>query len=85
VRFAEIAMLALPFAVFIAWRLMAPTGEPPRALVIAVTATTGVMAVILLLLWYEEAAPPDSGYVPATQEPGRIVPQQVVPRNDARP
>jgi len=43
-RFAEIAMLALPFAVFVVWRLMAPTAGPPRVLVIAVTLTTGAMA-----------------------------------------
>ena len=28
-RFAELGLLALPFVVFIAWRLMAPSGGPP--------------------------------------------------------
>ena len=31
VRFAEIAMLALPFVVFVAWRLLAPAGSAARA------------------------------------------------------
>ncbi len=78
-RFAEIALLAMPFAVFVAWRLMAPTSGPPRVLVIAVTATVAIMAILLLVLWYEDAAPPGTLYVPARQENGRIVPSQVEP------
>ena len=30
VRFAEIALLALPFVVFVAWRILAPSAGPPR-------------------------------------------------------
>jgi hypothetical protein len=77
VRFAEIAMLALPFAVFVAWRLLAPASGPSRNLVIAVTGTVAAMTVLLLVLWYEEAAPPGAGYVPARLEAGRVVPSQV--------
>jgi len=80
VRFAEIAMLALPFVVFVAWRVMAPAGGPPRVLVIAVTASVGAMAILLLALWYEEAATKGAAYVPARQEEGRIVPLQVLPK-----
>ena len=76
-RFAEIAMLALPFAIFVAWRLLAPDAGPPRVLVIAVTATVAVMATVLLVLWYEDASPPSTLYVPAQQESGRIVPSRV--------
>jgi hypothetical protein len=79
VRFAEIALLALPFLVFVAWRILAPSAGPPRVLVIAVTASVGAMAILLLVLWYEEAAPPGADYVPARQEQGRIVPQQILP------
>jgi Family of unknown function (DUF6111) len=83
VRFAELTLLALPFLVFVAWRLMAPAGGPPRILVIAVTVAVAAMAALLLALWYEDAAPPGSGYVPARQEEGRIVPGQVLPRDAA--
>jgi hypothetical protein len=78
VRFAEIAMLATPFLVFVAWRFLVPTaGAPPRVLVIAVTGAAAAMMVLLLVLWYEEAAPPGALYVPAQLENGRIVPSQV--------
>jgi hypothetical protein len=79
VRFAEIALLALPFVVFVAWRLLAPNAGPPKVLVIAVTATVVVMAGLLLGLWYEEAEPPGTGYVPARLRDGRILPGRIVP------
>jgi hypothetical protein len=79
VRFAEIALLALPFVVFGAWRLLAPTAGPPQVLVVAVTATVVVMAGLLLGLWYEEAEPPGIGYAPAQLQDGRIVPGRAVP------
>jgi len=79
VRFVEIALLALPFAVFVAWRLMAPTSGPPKLLVAGVTAAVAAMAVVLLVLWYEEAEPPGALYVPAQQEAGHIVPSRVGP------
>ena len=79
VRFAEIAMFALPFVVFVAWRLLAPGAVPSRSLVIAVTGTVAVLTGLLLVLWYEEAAPPNAGYVPARLDGGRVVPSQVEP------
>jgi Family of unknown function (DUF6111) len=79
VRFAEIALLALPLVVFVVWRLLAPTAGPPKVLVIAVSATVMVMTGLLLGLWYEEAEPPGAGYVPAQLQDGRIVPGHVVP------
>jgi hypothetical protein len=79
-RFAEIALLALPFVVFVAWRIVAPSASPPKVLVIAVAATVVAMAVLLLALWYEEAQPPGTGYVPARLENGLVVPERVEPR-----
>jgi hypothetical protein len=76
-RFAEIAMLALPFVVFVAWRMLAPSAGPPKVLVIAVTASVTLMAGLLLVLWYKEASPPGALYVPARVENGRVVPSQV--------
>jgi hypothetical protein len=84
VRFAEITLLALPFVVFVAWRLLAPTAGPPRVLVAAVTATVVVMAGLLLGFWYEEAEPPGTGYVPAQLQDGRVVPGRVVPGTPGR-
>jgi hypothetical protein len=79
VRFAEIALLAVPFVVFVAWRLMAPAAGPPKVLVLAITATVAVMAALLLGFWYEEAETPGTGYVPAHLQDGRIVPGRTVP------
>ena len=78
-RFAEIALLALPFVVFVAWRLLAPASGPPKVLIVAVTATVVIMAGLLFGFWYEEAEPPGTGYVPAQLQDGRVVPQRVVP------
>jgi hypothetical protein len=83
VRFAEIALLVLPFAVFVAWRLLAPTAGPPRVLVIGVSGAVVVMTVLLLVLWYSEAEAPATRYVPAQLlENGQIVPprEEQVPR-----
>ena len=71
-------MLALPFVVFIAWSILAPSAGPPRSLVIAVAGTVIALTGMLLTLWYEEAAPPNAGYIPAQLEDGRIIPQQRV-------
>jgi hypothetical protein len=84
VRFAEVAMLATPFVVFVAWRLLAPSGGPPTILVIAVTGTVLAMAGLLFVLWYQDAAPPGAGYVPAQLEDGRILPSHVEPVSPGR-
>lgn len=76
-RFAEIALLALPLLVFVAWRFMAPTAGPPKVLVIGVAVGVAAMAVLLLVLRAEEAESPNVLYVPARQEEGKIVPPRV--------
>jgi hypothetical protein len=83
VRFAELGLLTLPIVVFIAWRLMAPAGGPPRVLVLGVTAAVAVMVTILLVFWYEEAASPGAAYVPAQLQGERIVPSKIVPKQEA--
>jgi hypothetical protein len=83
VRFAELGLLALPFVVFIAWRLMAPSGGPPRVLVFGVTGVVAAMVIVLLILWYQETASPGASYVPAQQQGGSIVPSKVVPKQQA--
>jgi hypothetical protein len=84
VRFAEIALLAMPFVVFVAWRMLAPNAGPPKILVISVSATVVIMAGLLLLLWYQDASPPGTGYVPARIEDGRVVPSHVDPVTPGR-
>jgi hypothetical protein len=76
-------MLALPFAVFVAWRLMAPNAGPPRVLVIGVSSTVAVMLILLLAFWYTEAQAPGTRYVPAQLlNNGQILPprEEPVPR-----
>jgi hypothetical protein len=70
-------MLAMPFVVFVAWRLLAPSAGPPRVLVIAVAGTAAAMTALLLVLWYEEAAPLGAIYIPAQLDKGRILPSRV--------
>jgi len=66
-------LLLTPFIVFIAWRLLAPAGGPPKVLVIALTATVAIMAGGLLWLWQGEIQEGHTAYVPARQENGRII------------
>ena len=84
-RFAEIALLALPFAVFIAWRVLTPSANPPKLLVIGVATAVVAMAGLLIVLWYEEAAPPGTLYVPARIENGQVVPAHLEPSRSAPP
>jgi hypothetical protein len=83
VRFAELGLLALPFVVFIAWRLMAPSGGPPRVLVFGVTGVVAAMVIVLLVLWYQEASSSGATYVPAQLQGERIVPSKTVPKQQA--
>ena len=76
-RLVEIVLLLLPLAIFLAWRLVAPAGPPPRYLVWSVIAAVASVGALLFVLRYEEAAPPTAGYVPARQDEGRIVPPRV--------
>ena len=79
-RFVEIALFALPFVIFLVWRLLLPGAGPSRQLVISFG--VGVVAVAIMLLWFrnEETAPPGALYVPARQEDGRIIPGHMVPQ-----
>ncbi len=76
-RFVEILLFLLPLAVFIAWRLIAPAGPPPKYLVWSVVAAVAATGALLFFLRYEDAAPPTAGYVPARQDNGKILPPKV--------
>ena len=76
-RFTEIGLFLVPFALFVAWRIMGPR-TPPWAVWLA------LVAVLLLAggsAWYGLArrAPPGDVYVPAHIVDGRIVPGRDVP------
>lgn len=73
-RFVEIGLLATPLLVFILWRVLAPTGGPPKSLVFGLVAGILAMGVLLLALWYQDAEPPNAAYVPARLENGRVIP-----------
>ena len=79
-RFVEIALFFVPFAVFAAWRVLAGGGKPSRKLV--VMATCVVMALAGALYWFnrEEAIAPGMRYVPAQLEDGRVIPGHAEPR-----
>ena len=77
-RFAEIALFAAPFLVFLAWRVMAPSGDAPRILVVGVTVAVVAIVGLLLVLWRENMAPPNAAYVPAQLVNGKIVPGRVI-------
>ena len=76
-RFAEFGLLLLPLAIFIAWRIMAPSGPPPKILVWSVVAAVAATGLFLIVLRYEDAAPPNAGYVPARQDGAHILPPKV--------
>lgn len=84
-RFAEIALLAIPFVVFVVWRLLAPSDGPPRILVVGVTTTVALMAGLLLVFWYQDASPPTNGYAPARLQNGQVLPAHVVPLSPEKP
>ena len=79
-RLVEILLFLLPFAVFAAWRVLAPAGGPsPRVLAVAVCA---VLALITVLIWFSryDTIPGGNSYVPAQLQGGRIVPGHGAPR-----
>ena len=73
-RLVEILLFLLPFAVFVAWRVLAPAGGPsPRVVAIAVCA---VLALIGVLIWFGhyDTIPRGDSYVPAQLQGGRVIP-----------
>jgi Family of unknown function (DUF6111) len=74
-RYVEIILFIVPFVVFAAWRMTAAVGGGPSPRVIAASAAL-VALLFAALLWFhrEGALPPDTAYVPATLQDGRIVP-----------
>lgn len=74
-RFVEIVLFVAPFVMFAAWRLTTTTMAGPSPRVVAASAVL-LAALIAALLWFhrEGSLPPDTAYVPATLQDGRILP-----------
>jgi hypothetical protein len=77
-RWAELALFLVPFALFAAWRLAAVTARPQLV--------WGTLAIVFVLaagtVWLGLSRRMDAGtaYVPARVEDGQIVPGHAVPR-----
>ena len=79
-RLVEILLFLLPFAVFAAWRVLAPAGgASPRVVAVAVCA---VLVLIAFLIWFSRYDTISRGdtYVPAQLERGRIIPGHGAPQ-----
>jgi len=72
-RAIEIAMFLVPFLGFAAWRLFAPSPQPPRWLIGGLAAFAVGMVLALLALRSEDARDAGKPYVPAELRDGRVV------------
>jgi len=78
-RWAELALFLVPFALYAAWRVAAATVR--MALVWgAVAAALALFAAGVIWLDIARRGGPHEAYVPARIEDGRIVPGHAVPR-----
>ena len=78
-RWAELALFLVPFALFAAWRVAAATVR--MAMVwCAVAAALALFAAGMIWLDVSRHGEPSQVYVPARIEGGRIVPGQAVSR-----
>jgi hypothetical protein len=77
-RFSEIGLFLVPFALFATWRILGP--RTPRSLVWAALVLTAAMGVGTVWYGLERRLDTDEDYVPAHIENGRLVPGHGVPR-----
>ena len=78
-RLAEILLFLTPFALFMLWRVLAPSGGLS---VRVVALAAGALAVLFLaLIWYRGVGSmsPHASYVPPTYKDGRIIPGHAAP------
>ena len=79
IRLAEVVLLLVPLAAFIAWRVLAPGKVPSVGLIVGAGAVLAILAGGLVWLRFEDASPPDAVYIPRHIENGVIVPERLVP------
>ena len=78
-RWAEVALFLVPFALFAIWRIAAVVARP--ALVWGAVAVVLALAAGTVLLGLSRKVDPNAAYVPARIEGGKIVPGHGVPRD----
>ena len=77
-RWAELALFLVPFALYAAWRISAVVARP--------SLVWGTLALVLLLaagtVWFglSRRMPPGDAYVPARVVDGQVVPGKGVPK-----
>lgn len=73
-RLTEALLFALPFIVFLVWRLTGQSGRLPTRTVVAAALSLAVLAVALAWFGLGRVLPPDAPYVPARLgTDGRII------------
>ena len=77
-RWAELALFLVPFALYAAWRLAAVLARP--ALVWGTVAIVLALGAGIVFFGLSQRVDPRAGYMPARIEDGKIVPGQAVPR-----
>jgi hypothetical protein len=77
-RWAELALFLVPFALYVAWRVATPLARP--ALMWGAVAIVAALAGSLVVLGLSRRLDPKQAYVPARIEDGRIVPGHARPR-----
>ena len=77
-RFTEIALFLVPFALYLAWRIMGP--RTPPWFIWASMGAIGVLAAGAVWFGLTRRLDPGEAYAPAQMENGRVVPGHGVPK-----
>ena len=77
-RFTELALFLVPFALYAAWRILGQ--RTPRWFVWGALVVLGVLGASAIWFGLNQRTEPGAGYAPAHMENGRIVPGHAVPK-----
>ncbi len=78
-RWAEVALFLVPFALYAVWRIAAVVARP--GLVWGAVAVVAVLAAVTVLFGLSREVAPNAAYVPAHIVDGKIVPGHGAPRD----
>lgn len=73
-RLVEILLFLVPFAAFVAWRLLAPNPKAPLWILYSLVGVTVALTIALVLLRQQDAGDKQQAYVPAQLQDGHILP-----------
>jgi hypothetical protein len=79
-RLVELALFLAPFAIFIAWRWLAPGSGPSLWVMVGAVCVLAVLVGLLIWLSEDASLPPSADYVPAHLRDGHIVSGHAAPR-----